>query len=197
MFDALFVNVEFLPGAILLQRLGAKEFAYGAATMFRKTTFLERVNWADLGSQLADDHELGRRLSPVVVVGAIVSTFTLPGSWHDALQHYYRWQKTVRWCRPIGFAAVILVIPMIGWTTMLLWTGSRAALAGFAGQWLLEVFVGIIICSLIGCRLSPRTWSGLLLWPLVRMVSWLATWLPLRVIWGQEETAWYSPKKNK
>ena len=196
MLDALFVNVELLPGALLLGRLGVKEFAYGAATMFRATTFRDRVQWADLGAQLADDHELGRRLKPVDLAGALVSTFTLTGSWREALEHYYRWQKTVRWCRPGGFAAMILVIPLIGWAAAcVIAPGSRTAWAGFAGQWLLEILVAAVLCSVLDCRLPPRTWGGLLLWPLVRMISWMGTWLPLRVFWGGRETAWSAPAK--
>ena len=197
MFDALFVNVEFLPGALLLGRLGATEFAYGAATIFRATTFFEHIKWNELGAQLADDHELGRRLKPVQLTGTIVSTFTLPGSWFDALGHYYRWQKTVRWCRPAGYAAMILVIPMVGWTAaIILLEASTLAFAGLVSQWLLEILFAAIMCSLLGCRLVPRTWGGLLLWPVVRMISWMAAWLPLPVVWGRKKAAWHSPSKS-
>lgn len=197
MLDALFVNVEFLPGALLLDRLNAKDFAYGAAMMFRAATFRERVTWADLGAELADDHELGRRLKPVAMIDTLVSTFTLPSSWRDTLEHYYRWQKTIHWCRPSGFAAMIVVIPMIGWVAaLILRGGDLIATTCFLAQWLLETLVGIIICSLVGCRPSPRTWAGLLLWPLVRAFAWLAVWLPVRVVWGGRKATWSTPRRT-
>ena len=196
MFDALFVNVEFLPGALLLERIGSTEFAYGAAILFRARTFRERVDWADLGARLADDHELGRRLRPVKVLDAVVSTFTLPGSWGDALKHYYRWQKTVRWCRPAGYAALILVIPLAGWAiAVAISAGGQMFAAGFLGQWLFEILVCTVICLRIGCRLPPLTWPGLMLWPLVRMIAWMLAWLPLPVVWGRREAAWSAPTK--
>ena len=42
--DALFVNAEFLPGALLLARLGPVKFSFGAAVLFRAEEFRRRVS---------------------------------------------------------------------------------------------------------------------------------------------------------
>ena len=50
MLDALFVDLEFLPGALLLGRRGLLNFAFGAAILFRASDFHARVSWGDLRS---------------------------------------------------------------------------------------------------------------------------------------------------
>lgn len=194
--DALFVNVEFLPGVMLLDWLGRKDFAYGAVTVFRAETFRARVDWTELGAALADDHELGKRLKPVVLCPTLVETFTRPRAWSGAWQHYYRWQKTVRWCQPAGFGALVVLLPGLGWAGAVLASdGARIFLCGLAGQWVIEMLVAVLACGIVGCRLPPRTWTGVMLWPFARAVTWLAVWLPLPAIWSGREREWFAPKQ--
>jgi ceramide glucosyltransferase len=194
--DALFVNVEFLPGAMLLDWLGQRDFGYGAVMLFRAETFQSKVSWQELGAALADDHELGRRLQPVVLCPTLVETFTRPRGWSGAWQHYYRWQKTVRWCQPAGFAALLVVLPGLGWASAVLTSGgANVFLFGLAGQWVIEILVAALACGIVGCRLPPRTWAGVMLWPFARALTWIAVWLPLPAIWSGRERAWFAPRQ--
>jgi ceramide glucosyltransferase len=198
LLDALFVNAEFLPGALLLGRLGSQNFAYGAATLFRADTFQARADWPQLGAALADDHKLGYLLQPVTLATPLVSTFTEPSSWREAWRHYYRWHKTVRWCRPGGYAALLLLLPALGWLWAATVTGLKLqALAALVGVLLGEALVGILACRLAGCRAPPAAWLGVLLWPLARLVTWLLVWLPLPVIWSGPHRAWSAPQQQQ
>ncbi|HZI32023.1 MAG TPA: glycosyltransferase family 2 protein, partial [Candidatus Binatia bacterium] len=195
--DALFVNLEFLPGALLLGRLKKQDFAYGAATAFRAETFHAKGDWQKLGSALADDHKLGELLQPVALSSALVSTVPSLRGWGEAWQHYYRWHKTVRWCRTSGYAALLMLLPVFGWTLAGFFGGfSIFILSGLISVLMGEILVAVLACGLVGCRLPPTTWLGVLLWPVFRAATWLLVWLPLPVLWSGRKRAWFSPQQN-
>lgn len=197
MLDALFVNVEFLPGALLLGRLNHHDFAYGAATVFRAETFHAKGDWQKLGAALADDHKLGELLQPVALSSLLVSTIPNLDGWRAAGQHYYRWHKTVRWCRPSGYAALLMLMPAFGWTLASLFGGGKIFfLSGLGAVLGAEMFVAALACRLVGCRLPPATWLGVVLWPFARALTWLLVWLPLPVLWSGRQRAWFAPQQK-
>ena len=195
--DALFVNAEFLPGARLLGRLGPVDFTFGAATMFRAADFRQRVTWADLGAALADDYVLGQRLAPVRMTDDLVETGAFECGWPAAVRHYYRWQKTVRWCRPLSFAALLAIQPLAGWAALvMLRPRSAAGWAGLGLQWLFEMGVATVILHRLRCRLPPRAWRTVTLWPVLRLACWVAVWLPLPVSWRGAVRRWPRPRQE-
>ena len=195
--DALFVNVEFLPGALLLGRLSRQDFAYGAATAFRAETFRVRGDWHKLGTALADDNKLGELLQPVTLARTMVSTFTKPAGWGEAWQHYYRWQKTVRWCRPGGYAALLVIMPVFGWTLASVFVADKIFfLCDLVAIPVGEMLVAVLACFLVGCKLPAATWPGILLWPFIRAATWLLVWLPLPVLWSGRQRAWFAPQQE-
>jgi ceramide glucosyltransferase len=194
--DALFVNVEFLPGVLLLGRSKHQDFAYGAATIFSAEIFCQRGDWHKLGAALADDNKLGNLLQPVALGTELVSTFTKPAGWVGAFQHYYRWQKTIRWCRPGGFAALIVLMPAIGWLLTAFLAEERFYLGGFAAVLAGEILVALLACRMVGCRLPPASWIGVLMWPPARVLVWLLVWLPLPVLWSGRQREWFAPQQN-
>lgn len=197
LLDTLFVNVEFLPGALLLGRLNHQDFAYGAATAFRAETFQAKGDWQKLGAALADDHKLGELLQPVALSSSLVSTIPNLAGWRAAVHHYYRWHKTVRWCRPIGYAALLMLMPAFGWAFASFFVGDKIFfLTGFIAVLGGETFVAVLACRLVGCRLPPATWLGVLLWPFFRGATWLLVWLPLPVLWSGRQRAWFAPQQK-
>jgi ceramide glucosyltransferase len=195
--DALFVNLEFLPGALLLGRSRTLKFAFGAAAIFQAAEFQARVTWADLGRELADDHALGQYLAPVELSAALVETIPTTTGMAEALKHYYRWQKTVRWCRPLGFAALLLILPLAGWTARLL-TGLAPWVAGaaLATVWLAEVAIALVAFRILACPIRGRAWLTLWSWPGLRLLTWLAVWLPLPVEWQGTDPLWQDRRKS-
>lgn len=195
--DALFVNVEFLPGALLLGRMGRQDFAYGAATAFRAETFHAKGDWHRLGAALADDYTLGQQLQPVKLSGVIVSTFTKPTGWVEAWQHYYRWQKTVRWCRPGGYAALLVLMPAFGWAlASVLCAPKIFFLSGLGAVLCGEVLVGMLACRFVGCRMPALSWCSIALWPFFRVAAWLLVWLPFPALWSGRQRKWFSPRQE-
>lgn len=184
MLDALFVNLEFYPGVELLGRVNRIPGGFGAGMLFAAEDFRHKVDWDELGSYLAEDFELGNRLAPVRLASTRLSTVPSSSSWRAALLHYVRWQKTVRWCQPGGFASQIVVLPVIGWLVWLLSDpGQSVAWFGLGTVVLADTFAAVVINRLLGCAIGPRQIMTVPLWSLLRGITWVACWLPWPVVW--------------
>lgn len=195
--DALFVNVEFLPGALLLGRLGPVRLSFGAAVLFRAKTFSAKVSWAELGASLADDYVLGQRLAPVRISPQLVETTAIQPGLGAALRHLHRWQRTIRWCRPGSFAALLVVMPLLGWlVAVLVRPADPRSWQGLVGQIAVEALASAALMLGVSARMPLRCWLALAAWPLVRAAGWVAAWLPLPVTWGEGKAAWRSPMRK-
>ncbi len=195
LLDALFVNVELLPGVLLLGRRPDADphLGLGASLLFSADAFRRRVDWDELGASLADDYVLARKL-PHTRLGraTVLETVTEQRSWLGAALHYLRWQKTVRWCRPGGFAAQLLIFPLLGWLALFCAYGGLEALLGAVATGGMEIFFARGICRRAGCAVSVRQhWPALLGWSLLRAFGWLACWLPWPVRWNGR--SWWRP----
>ncbi len=193
MLDALFVNLELYPGAELLGRTNGLRGGFGAGMLFRSGRFRQQIDWEELGSYLAEDYVLGSRLAPVRLASMRLSTVPAPGNWGSALLHYLRWQKTIRWCQPGGFASQAVVMPVIGWFSWLLIEPAQTlAWLGFGAVLLADALAAAAICTLVGCRIGLRHAVVLPLWSMLRGFAWIACWLPWPVVWRGRY--WWSPR---
>ena len=192
MLEALFVNVEFYPGVLFCRQMGPVRFGLGPAMMFSAARFRKRAQWEKLGARMADDNALGRALAPVKISETTVMTFAAESTWRDAIEHYFRWKKTVRWCQPAGFAGLIIIQPMLGWLlAILMHPFSAVAWLGLAATAQAEVLATAILFWLIGCEL--RSWSAVSLWSLLlRPLTWVACWMPWPVVFRSQKRKWWS-----
>jgi hypothetical protein len=192
LLDALYVNVEFLPGVMLLRGRGPVDFGLGAAMLFSRRDFERNVNWKELGAALADDFVLGQKLKPVRIGRDVLTTVADVVTWRAALLHYLRWSKTVRWNRPGGTLARIVVLPVLGWLVIVLaqpeWLVGWLGLIGIV---LGDSLAAALICRRVGCRLRARDFALLPLWSIGRVLVWLACWLPWPVVWRGD--VWHGP----
>jgi len=187
-WDAAFVNAEMLPGATLIARLDRPvDFAFGAAMLFRRDDFVSRCNWNTLGAHLADDFAIGQSMKPCRVSLPALETLAEESTWSGAFRHYQRWHKTVRWCQPLGYAAQLSIIPLLGWLAAIAANpGWLPAWIGFLIQYLIEFAVIVALSRKTGATLTTRDSSALLAWPGLRALMWIASWLPLGVRWRQQ-----------
>jgi ceramide glucosyltransferase len=193
--EALFLNVEMFPGVRLLGRLNRMPFAFGASMLFEAERFRRRVDFDELGQRLAEDFLVGRRLGPAALGSRFLETVAQSRRWPEALRHYLRWQKTVRWCRPGGFAAQVLIHPCLGWAGAVAWAPGLAWLwIGLGAAWALEIAIAVALCAAVGCRLrGAGVWAGVVMWPPLRGLVWLLCWLPWPVRW--RDRYWWRPVK--
>jgi len=193
LLDALFVNAEFYPGVLLLRKLGQIDFGLGAAMLFARSDFENRVDCMEIGASLADDFVLGQKLSPVQIGSVTLTTTSSAVSGKDAVLHHLRWNKTVRWNRPLGFAARIFVLPMLGWLIYLILHPTQLfAWGGFLGLIQMEVFFAVNICRKVGCRIGVRNLLMVEMWSLWRVGVWISCWFPWPVNWRGQ--IWWGPR---
>ena len=192
MLEGLFVNMEFYPGVLFCREMGPVRFGLGPAMMFSAARFRERAQWENLGARMADDNALGRDLAPEKVSETTVVTLAAESPWRDAVEHYFRWQKTVRWCQPAGFAGLIIIQPMLGWlAAVLLHPANPIAWLGLAATGQVEVLTAMTLFWLIGCEL--RSWWVVSLWSLLlRPLTWVACWMPWPVVFRSQKRKWWS-----
>jgi hypothetical protein len=185
LFDALFVNVEFYPGVLLLRQFGPVDFGLGAGMLFRRDDFLREVDWHELGRALADDYVLGRKLGPVRLSRTTIATAAEVDSWPEALRHYLRWSKTVWWNQPAGAAARVVVLPVFGWLIQVVFHPTQAASwAGLAVMMQLDVLFAALICRRLDYCWGLRDFLATEAWSLWRIGVWVACWFPWPVRWG-------------
>jgi ceramide glucosyltransferase len=192
LLEALFVNADFYPGVLLLAKRGPVDFGLGAAMLFRRDDFERTVDWNEIGGRLADDFFLGQKLRPVRIGSSTLTTFTGSATWNDALAHDLRWSRTIRWNRPGGFFARMLVLPVLGWlAAVALHPAHFFAWGGLVGMVQADVLFATAICNRIGCRLTWRNLIGIELWSVWRVLLWVLSWLPLAVKWSGK--SWKRP----
>jgi hypothetical protein len=195
LLEALFVNVEFYPGVLLLRKLGPVDFGLGAAMLFQRDDFLRQVDWGEIGAWLADDFFLGQKLRPVRIGMTTLTTVPGASTWRNALLHDLRWTKTIRWNRPMGSFARILIMPVLGWLgAIALHPFHFFVWLGLLGMIQAEVFFAAAICRRAGCRLKFGNLLSMEIWSLWRILLWFLCWLPWPVAWNGK--MWRGPRSN-
>jgi hypothetical protein len=192
MLDTLYVNLEFYPGVILLSGQHMIQFGLGSGMLFEAEDFRRRVDWDFLGGCLAEDFHLGGLLKPTQLGSMCLNTLPAARGWSEAFLHYLRWQKNVRWCRPLPYAAQMIILPLLGWLAWL-FMNPREPLAWFG---LLTVLVAdfiaaLSICRAVGCSIGWRRLHIIPFWSLLRALCWFACWFPWPIVWRGRK--WWSP----
>ena len=109
---AMFVNDWFFPSALVALAFQEPRFCFGATMAVRRDALEAIGGFEALAPYLADDYMLGAlvtrrgykvRLSPYVVEGIVSET-----GFGSLVAHELRWARTVRACRPAGYAFSII-----------------------------------------------------------------------------------------
>ncbi|MEZ5404915.1 MAG: glycosyltransferase [Verrucomicrobiia bacterium] len=193
MLETLFVNVELFPGIMALTQKKRKDLGFGASLLFHADEVKNSIFWETLGCSLADDFVLGKRLGNSQVGEDILETTAEEKGWGKALLHYLRWQKTIRWCQPVGFAAQVILFPLLGWFLFLgLDHRWGVGLLGILITLLMELIFAKTLCRKVNCIMLWRHSWGIVAWSLIRVMGWLICWLPWPVKWGRKK--WWKDK---
>lgn len=194
LLDALFVNAEFYPGVLLLRKWGKADFGLGAGMLFERDAFLKHVDWWEIGAALSDDFYLGQKLQPVRIAKSTLTTIAGAKTWQDARLHDLRWSRTIRWNRPVGSAARVVALPVLGWLGwVLLHPLSLSAWVGLAAMTQLDIFCAAMIVQRAGCKLMVQNLLGLEVWSIWRVILWFLSWWPgSTVVWSGK--VWEGPR---
>ena len=167
--EALGVATEFASSVMVARLLGVGGFALGATMALRAETLQKGGGFEPIAEYLADDYELGRRVTAagcrVEFAPMVVETGLGGASWLNVWRHQLRWARTIRVSRTAGYYGSIV-------THAVLW----ALLAFAAGEW--WAGAAALVLRVVAGWLAGAV---VLRDPLVKRWFWL---LPLRDLFG-------------
>ncbi len=158
-WEALGIATDFAPSVLVARAIGIAEFALGS-TMALRAADLERIGgFAAIGDYLADDYQLGRRVtelgSRIQLAPAVVETQLSEDSWGGVWRHQVRWSRTIRVSRTAGYIGYVI-------TNVSVW----AVVAAVAGAWgiaaaalAMRLLAGVVTGRFVlGDRDTARLW---------------------------------------
>jgi len=188
--EAIGAASDFFAGVLMADWMEGIHFALGASIVTTKARLSEIGGFAGIADMLADDYELGRRIAEgggrVILSREIVWTMypaqTLRGFW----QHQVRWARTVRLCRPLSYAGLILTHGL-PWAVLAFFVApTKSVGAAYLVAYLVLRLAMAWVVGVWGVRdetVRRKPW----LIPLrdaVNFLVWLASLVGNRIVWG-------------
>src|SRR5262249_338065 len=111
--ELLGIECDFMPGILVAKQIEKGiRFAMGSTIALHRGVLGQIGGLASIADYLADDYELGRRVSDtgfqVEFADCVVDHYIPRYPWAEFFQHQLRWARTVRSCRPEGYAGLLL-----------------------------------------------------------------------------------------
>ncbi|MHB1022999.1 MAG: bacteriohopanetetrol glucosamine biosynthesis glycosyltransferase HpnI [Acidobacteriaceae bacterium] len=179
--EALGISTDFIPGVLTARKIeGGIHFGLGSTLAFTRKALDAMGGLEPLVEQLADDYELGARisaagfkvvLSPEVVETA-VPAYTLRQFW----EHQLRWSRSTRDSRKLGYLGLVF-------TFVLPWALLNCIASGLS----LQSLALLSLALLVRVALALSVGVGILRDGQVLRDLWL---LPLRDLFGLLLWAW-------
>jgi ceramide glucosyltransferase len=187
--EALGIAAGFLPGVLLVARLGRPDFAFGSTIALRRS-LLEQIGGLEgIADYLADDFQLGHRTvaagRSVRLSACVVESVLANRGLRAMLARRLRWARTVRACRPAGHAASII-------TQTSVFALAYLAATGFTEPGWLLLGAALLVRTLtawdiavhsLGARELGRWFWLLPLEDLLAFALWVGSWLGRHVLW--------------
>ncbi len=128
--EALSIATDFVPGVLSARLLeNGLHFGLGSTLAFRRADLATVGGFEAILDYLADDYELGRRISntgkKVELSSAVVTTFLPAYSLAEFWRHQLRWSRTIRDARRWGYAGLIFTFGL-PWSVAMLITSAGA-----------------------------------------------------------------------
>jgi len=132
--ESLGISTDFCGGVLsAIQIENGIHFGLGSTLVFRRMELQSAGGFEALVDYLADDYELGQRLSKNGLHGhlseVVVETFLPAYTWREFFDHQLRWARSVRDSRGWGYLGVALTFGLpwallaliAGWETLWVW----------------------------------------------------------------------------
>ena len=112
--EAIGASSDFFPGVLMAEWSEGMHFALGASIATTKRWLSKIGGFASIAGMLADDYELGLRISQAGArvllsrepVWTVYPAQTVKSFWN----HQVRWARTVRMCRPLSYLGLIFTL---------------------------------------------------------------------------------------
>ena len=185
--DALSVLLTLWPGLEMVRMFGTIGFTLGACTALRRGDLTEVGGWSAFGDNLAEDHELGQRLTgtgrQVRLSHPVLTLDSDPMTWSQYWRHQVRVAATYRAATPAGAAGLIVTRGITaGFLLLLLHPGIESFILLLLA-WGVRVALAMRMSRQISTLVPGLAWMV----PLADMVetaAWVVGWFTNRVWWG-------------
>ena len=179
--EALGISTEFMPGVLTAMKLERGiRFGLGSTLATTKTALARMGGFEALADQLADDYELGARVSAagyrVVLAQEVVETTVPPYTLRAFCDHQLRWARSTRDSRRWGYVGM-------GITYVVPWAMATVVASGGA-LWAISM---LSVALLVRASVALTVGVGILRDGQVLRDVWL---LPLRDCFGLFFWAW-------
>jgi ceramide glucosyltransferase len=202
--EALGIAADFQAGVLLSKWIeGGLHYGLGSTLALRREALDKIGGLLPLVDHLADDYELGARVSAagyrVALSAEVVETNIAAYGWRGFLDHQLRWARTVRDARPWGYAGLIFTHGL-GWALL----NVVASGASLLSLWLLGLsfFLRLALAMTVGAavlsdrQVLPSLWL-LPLRDLIAMGVWVAGFAGNTIVWRGERFALKGGKLHK
>ena len=151
--EALGIASDFIPSVLVSRALEGVSFALGSTIAIPKSILLQIGGFEPLINQLADDFRIGAEVSKagyeVVLSDYVIEDVIGDESFKIMLSRRLRWSKTLRVCRPAGYAGAFITHSFALSLIFLCCVGFHSA------GWL-AVFVTLLIRSSVSLFVTLR-----------------------------------------
>lgn len=192
--ESLGISTDFCAGVLAAQQLeGGLHFGLGSTLAFRRADLEKIGGFRSIVDYLADDYELGRRLSDlglkVLLSDVVVETHLPAYDLRGFLSHQMRWARGVRDARLGGYIGLVSTFGIF-WSLLNLILAHAApwSWAVLAGLVFLRVAVAVVVGSSVlhDRQLLSRFWQ-LPLRDLIAVGVWLVSFFGHGVVWRGEK----------
>ena len=187
--ESMAIESDFVPGVLCAGQLeNGIHFAMGSTMAFHRDVLQRIGGLQSIADYLADDYELGHRVSNaglrIEVADCIVDHYLPQYSWIDFVQHQVRWARTVRSCRPGGYAGLILTFAF-PWSALAL--AAAPTMVGLAFVFVsLALRITMMVASGWFVLRDRQALRHLWLLPIRDFVApmiWLLAYMGSRIVW--------------
>jgi ceramide glucosyltransferase len=190
LLESMAISCDFVPGVLCAKEVERGiHFAMGSTMALHRNVLEQIGGFQGIVDYLADDYELGHRVSKagfrVAIADCVVEHYIPNYSWNSFFQHQLRWARTVRSCRPEGYAGMVVTFAL-PWSLVALAIAPSLTLAWTVAA--VSVTLRFIISVISGSLIlrDRHVVRSLWLLPLrdcVALLVWLLAYTGSSVTW--------------
>jgi ceramide glucosyltransferase len=188
--ESMTIESDFVPGVLCANELeNGIRFAMGSTMAFRRDVLPRIGGLQSIADYLADDYELGQRISNaglrVEIADCVVDHYLPEYSIAGLFQHQLRWARTVRSCRPHGYAGMIVTFAF-PWSIFALATSPSMILASTVVMIALALRITVTVASARFVLSDRRILENLWLIPVrdfFALLIWILSYMGTHVVW--------------
>jgi ceramide glucosyltransferase len=186
--ESLGISADFCPSVLAARQLEGIRFGLGSTLVFRRADLKKIGSFESLLDYLADDYELGKRISElgeVQLSEVVVETYLPAYGLGEFFAHQMRWARGVRDSRRGGYFGLVVTFGLM-WSCVLLLAarGAPWACGVFAVTFLLRLAMAMTVGGAVlrDRQLLKHLWL-LPLRDLIAVVVWIASFAGHTVTW--------------